>query len=220
MKNFFILSVVFFVFILGGCGNTQKAQAVRDTPHQVGQKGQMKVSVNGYNFEDSFKKADIVAQVKISEWLGEENEPSERTIFKAQLEKAYKNNIDKSLKEIKLLQEGNSNTTIENFPLFKNNDKLVLFLKKATGEEYDDTTYWILGVHSSVFRIINADGEDYAVKQVGDWAELADASIIGGNVSKTLHDNYSIEFPNLKTDFPQTCKLESLEKSIEEIKNK
>lgn len=216
MKKIYILSIVFLIFILVGC----KAQAVRDTPHQVGQKGQFSVSVNSHNFEDSFKMADIVAQVKITEWLGETNEPTEKTTFKAQLEKTYKNDIDKSLKEIKLLQEGNSNATIENFSLFKNNDKLVLFLKKVTGEDVDDTTYWILGCHTSVFRVINIDGEDYAVKQVGDWPELGDASVIGGNISKTLHDNYSIEFPNLKTDFPQTCKLESLEKSIEKIKNK
>jgi hypothetical protein len=208
MKKFFIISVVSLIFILGGC----KAQTAKDTPHQVGQKGQFSASIMSYNFEDSFNKADIVAQVKITEWLGETKDSFEMTTFKAKLEKTYKNDVaDRDLKEIKLLQDGNSKYTVENFSLFKNNDKLVLFLKKATGEEVDDTTYWILGGYASVFRVINIEGQDYAVKQVGDWAELGDASFIGGNVSKTLHDNYSIEFPNLETNFPQTCKLESLE---------
>jgi hypothetical protein len=195
---------------------------VRDTPQQVGKK-QMSTSVEGFYFDKSYEEADIVAKVKILEWLGERNNEDElqKTIFRASLEKTFKNIIDSDLKEIKLLQDGNSEYTIENYPLFKNNDRLILYLKKATGEG-NENTYWILGGNSGIFRIVNTDEQEYVVKQVGDCFQLSDAKATEDNdkIRKILNKNYTVEFPNLNKAFPETYKLDAMEKIIEKQKNK
>ena len=130
--NFLILLSVFSL-TLSGCGSTAKQQAianttqqvqkvVKDTPHQVGQKGTMSASlIEGFNFDRTYKEADIIAQVTILEWLGEvtDEDKLETTTFRASLDKTFKNNVDDNLKEIKIIQTGNSNYTIGNCPLFK-----------------------------------------------------------------------------------------------------
>lgn len=225
--NFLILTA-FSILTLSGCGQTVKQQVsenLKDTPHQVGLKGQMSASVMGMELDTSFKDADIVAEVKIREWLGErqKGEELQKTIFRASLEKIFKNSIDNNLKEIKLIQDGNSDYTIENYPLFKNNDRLLLYLKKAVGEGYENT-YWILGGHTGIFRIINTDGKDYIVKQIGDFPELSEALISESkdirSIQETLAKNYSIEFSNLDNFSPKTYDLAAVENYIKELNNK
>ncbi len=225
--NFLILTA-FSILTLSGCGQTVKQQVsenLKDTPHQVGLKGQMSASVMGMELDTSFKDADIVAEVKIREWLGErqKGEELQKTIFRASLEKIFKNSIDNNLKEIKLIQDGNSDYTIENYPLFKNNDRLLLYLKKAVGEGYENT-YWILGGHTGIFRIINTDGKDYIVKQIGDCPELSEALISESkdirSIQETLAKNYSIEFSNLDNFSPKTYDLAAVENYIKELNNK
>lgn len=225
--NFLILTA-FSILTLSGCGQTVKQQVsenLKDTPHQVGLKGQMSASVMGMELDTSFKDADIVAEVKIREWLGErqKGEELQKTIFRASLEKIFKNSIDNNLKEIKLIQDGNSDYTIENYPLFKNNDRLLLYLKKAVGEGYENT-YWILGGHTGIFRIINTDGKDYIVKQIGDCPELSEALISESKdirrIQETLAKNYSIEFSNLDNFSPKTYDLAAVENYINELNNK
>ena len=201
MKNICSIIVLLSVSILifSGCGNPEKQQAiinttqqvkqaVKDTPRQVGQK-QYSSSIEGFEFDKSYNEADIIAQVEILEWLGESNNPDEgeSTFFKAKLEKTYKNTVDNSLKEIRLLQDGNSHYTNKELPLFKIGDKLILYLKKAVGEGYEGT-YWILGSYSGVFRIINTDGQDFVVKQVGDCPKIVPKS--EGYYSKITRLNF------------------------------
>jgi len=224
----FLILTAFSILTLSGCGQTVKQQVsenLKDTPHQVGLKGQMSASVMGMELDTSFKDADIVAEVQIREWLGErqKGEELQKTIFRASLEKIFKNSIDNNLKEIKLIQDGNSDYTIENYPLFKNNDRLLLYLKKAVGEGYENT-YWILGGHTGIFRIINTDGKDYIVKQIGDCPELSEALISESkdirSIQETLAKNYSIEFSNLDNFSPKTYDLTAVENYIKELNNK
>ena len=219
------------ILILNGCGITenqqaiadttqQVKQAVKDTPRQVGQK-QYSSSIEGFEFDKSYDEADIIAQVKILEWLGESNNPDEgeSTFFKAKLEKTYKNTVDSSLKEIKLLQDGNSHYTNKELPLFKNGDKLILYLKKAVGEGYEGT-YWILGSYSGVFRIINTDGQDFVVKQVGDCPQLSSALATedSAKVRKILFEEYKIEFSNVGNRILEIYELDKVEKLISDRK--
>lgn len=225
--NFLILTD-FSILTLSVCGQTVKQQVsenLKDTPHQVGLKGQMSASVMDMELDTSFKDADIVAEVKIREWLGErqKGEELQKTIFRASLGKIFKNSIDNNLKEIKLIQDGNSDYTIENYPLFKNNDRLLLYLKKAVGEGYENT-YWILGGHTGIFRIINTDGKNYIVKQIGDCPELSEALISESkdirSIQETPAKNYSIEFSNLDNFSPKTYDLVAVENYIKELNNK
>ena len=219
------------ILILNGYGSTenqqaiadttqQVKQAVKDTPRQVGQK-QYSSSIEGFEFDKSYDEADIIAQVKILEWLGESNNPDEgeSTFFKAKLEKTYKNTVDSSLKEIKLLQDGNSHYTNKELPLFKNGDKLILYLKKAVGEGYEGT-YWILGSYSGVFRIINTDGQDFVVKQVGDCPQLSSALATedSAKVRKILFEEYKIEFSNVGNRILEIYELDKVEKLISDRK--
>lgn len=227
-----IILLSLFILIFSGCNNIENQQAtanstqqinqaVKDTPHQIGQKGQMFSSVEGFYFDKSYDEADIVAQVKILEWLGERNNEDEfeKTIFRASLEKIYKNTVDINLKEIKLFQTGNSYYTIKDCPLFKNGDVLLLYLKKAVNE---DNTYWILGGYTGVFRIVNTDGQDYVVKQVGDCPELSDALAKedSDKIRKKLKKDYKIEFSDIDKRLPETYKLDKVEKLIKTRKDK
>lgn len=234
--NFLSLLTVLSI-ALSGCGNiTAKQQAtadttqqarniLKDTPHQVGQKGTMSTSlIEGFDFNKTFKKADIIAEVTILEWLGEVTDEFklETTTFRAELNKTFKSNEDNNLKEINIMQTGNSYYTIENSPLFKNGDKLILYLEKAEKED----GYFILGEQTGIFRIINAGkGKDYAVKQVGNCPQLADAKITENTaidkIRNTLAKSYTIEYSNLdKNGLPETYDLVTMEYLIKEQKNK
>lgn len=188
MKNICSIIVLLSVsmLIFNGCSSTEKQQtiadttqqvkqAVKDTPRQVGQK-QYFATIEEFEFDKFYEEADIIAQVEILEWLEEINDPlgEMSTYFKATIENTYKNTVDSDTKEIRLKQDGNSYHTSHLLPLFKNGDRLLLFLKKAVGEDKENT-YWILGSYSGVFRIINTDGQDFVVKQVGDCSQLSSA---------------------------------------------
>ena len=220
-----LLSVSMLIF--NGCGSPEKKQAnadtthqvkqaVKDTPRQVGRK-QYYASIEGFVFDKSYKEADIIAQVKILEWLEEINDPygEMSTYFKAELEKSYKNIVDSDIKEIRLKQDGNSYHTSHALPLFKNGDRLLLYLKKAIGEGKENT-YWILGGYSGVFRIVNTDGQYFVVKQVGDCPELSSAlaTEASAKVRKMLFEDYKIEFSNVGNRTLEIYELDKVEQLI------
>jgi len=202
-----ILNILILLSIVSlslcGCGSTAKqhtdahtaqqpVKAVKDTPRQIGQKGQISASIIGYSFDKSYEKADLIAELEISEWL----------------------------EEINLLQDGNSEYTFNNYPLFKNGDKLLLFLKKAVGEEFENT-YWILGGTTGVFRLIHTGEQAYAVKQVGDCPELSEAKATENDdiaeIRKILNESYSFELSNIMS-LPEIYNLDKVESLIKELK--
>ncbi|OPX42177.1 hypothetical protein CLHUN_39640 [Ruminiclostridium hungatei] len=217
MRKIFIIGLISIALMLGGCSN-QNTVAVKNTPHQVGQKGEMSASVNAYDLEKVYKKADLVAEIKITEWLEEMDEPAEKTLFKAKLEKVYKNNQIDNPEEIYLLQDGNSKYTIKDYPLFKNDDKLILFMKKA---EEAVNTFWILGVNTCVIRVVDVAKESYAVKQVGQFREFLNirAENADSNLREALLKDYKVEFPNSATILPEAYGLKALESELEKMKS-
>jgi hypothetical protein len=215
------------VLVFSGCGSTEKHQAIanttqqvkqslKDTPRQVGIK-QYYATIEEFEFNKSYKEADIVAQVKILEWLEEINDPlgEMSTYFKAELEKSYKNTLDSDIKEIRLKQDGNSYHTSHVLPLFKNGDRLLLYLKKAVGEGKENT-YWILGSYSGVFRIVNTEGKDFVVKQVGNCPELSSALATehSAKVRNILFEDYKVEFSNVGTGTLEIYDLDTVEQLI------
>lgn len=131
-------------------------QTVKDTPILFGS-GTSKPTVRGYSYDKLIEEADLIAKVKIVEWLGESNDPTEQTFFKAELLNVLKGADVKNNKYIEIRQEGSSSTTIKDFPLFKNNDKLILFLKKGDGN-----VYWICGTYSTVVYVKESSNKEYA----------------------------------------------------------
>jgi len=139
----FALSVICFIILFSACNSYNISpgdrngitateninQIVKDTPVLFGTKSS-KVLVQGYTYTKLIEKADIIAKVKIVEWLCESTE-SDQTFFKAEILDVLKGNV-KNNEFIKIRQEGSSSATIQDFPFFKNNDKLILFLKQDT----------------------------------------------------------------------------------------
>ncbi len=100
-------------------------------------------------------------------------------------------------------------------PLFKNRDRLLLFLKKAVGDGKENT-YWILGGYSGVFRIVNSEGQDFVVKQFGDCSQLSSALATedSAKVRKILFEDYKDEFSNVGNRTLEIYELDKVEQLI------
>ena len=82
--------------------------------------------------------------------------------------------------------------------------------------------YSILGAHTGVFRIVNSDGHEYAIKQVGNCPELseaiatADNSKIKSALLKNITNNDSaLFFSSPLNVFNETYDLDKMDKLIE-----
>lgn len=176
-KNYFLLLIgmICFIFILAACSQNQAINTGTDTPTRIGSEAVLSAEVDKeYTIKEGVKNSDIVAEVEIIEWIGESSEPSEKTFFNAKLVNVFKNTINPSLKEIKIMQDGNSKSTIKGYPLFAKGDKLFLFLKSSSDVK---NTFWILGAHTSAIQIREANGRKYAIKFAGRLDELKNIEV-------------------------------------------
>ena len=123
---------------------------------QVSPKGKVHTEINVYTFEEVVKKADLIAEVEIIKKVKELSEPSPKTVFEARILEGFKES--KELETINVLQEGNSEWLYDDNEPFKENEKYILFLKTAVGEEFEGTdTYWILGAQTNTYSVLNED---------------------------------------------------------------
>ncbi|MCL1806143.1 MAG: hypothetical protein FWG31_00400 [Oscillospiraceae bacterium] len=141
----------------------------KDTPVRVGTQGITESSLHRfYDLEDAILHSDLVADITIASWLGENSYFLGQTYFNVKV-----NNVLKgaALEEFILVQEGNSKSTVRNYPLFQKGDRLLLFLNEydgTTDEHTDfDTVYWIIGAYSTVMDIQSVDGTLYAIDRWG-----------------------------------------------------
>lgn len=167
---FLFVCIISCMAVFTACSQKQASNPCKDTPTRIGTKAVISSEVDKeYTIKDGVKSADIVAEVEIAEWLYETSNPVEKTFFNAKIINVFKNNINSNLKEIKIMQDGNSESTIKGYPLFAKGDKLLLFLKKS--EDISDT-FWILGAHTSAIQIREKNGRKYAIKFAGKLDEL------------------------------------------------
>ncbi|RAP78499.1 hypothetical protein [Paenibacillus montanisoli] len=118
------------------------------SPQQV---GTIHAEVEAYTLNEAVSKADLIAKVKITSKIKEINEPSEKTLYQAEVVEDFLNKTD--LKEINVMQAGNSQWKFNNNKLFKSGDSYILYLKKAIGEAYENfNTYWILGEETGIYQ--------------------------------------------------------------------
>lgn len=179
-RSLLLIAIICILPVISACSQQEKVHDLnlnkvtmnenensKDTPVLIGTQGVTQCSQEDIEYDDLITRSDIIAKVKILEWLGEIDEPQEKTFFKAELLNVYKGN-ETSNNLIRIMQEGNSKFTIKDFPLFKNGDKLILFLKKVE----NDDSYWVLGYDNTLYvREIN--DKEYAFKQFRPFTELS-----------------------------------------------
>ena len=121
-------------------------------------------------FESLMEKSDVIAEIEITDNIGETDNPSPKTFFQADVITVIKG--DKKLATLKFMQGVNSGYTYEGYKVFEVGQTLVLFLAKAVGEEYSEDMFWIRGDYLSVIRIDTVDGKDYANKLFGTFKDF------------------------------------------------
>lgn len=189
MKRFIVLVMLAIITFSVGC-SSEKEIAVKvttkDTPTSVGKLGTMEARVESFSLDDLVDLSDIIAEVEIAEWRGESKKTGhEKTFFTASLKKLYKNTSSEYLKEIIIAQAGNSDFTLIDYPLFKKNDRLIVFLKKAVN---DGDYYWMLGENSSVLKIQKIDNKDYAFKLFGSESDYADIEVKDTSIKSKIKE--------------------------------
>ncbi len=129
-----------------------------------------------FTIEEAFEAADVVAWVRIGNWLGERSgdKTVHTTYYEAEIIKCYKGNPEES---IVLEQLGSSAYTIPGYPLFINGNELLVFLIGGEEREYYSTnysgtayeySYYINGSYTTVMDVVtNTDGMTYMVDRMG-----------------------------------------------------
>ncbi len=116
-----------------------------------------------YSLTSAFDLADAVAVVEIKSWLFEDKEMHE-TFYSAATDRCYKGELPESFT---LAQNGCSEITYVDYPLFTVGNKLLLFLNYAENTEYGNL-YWIRGSYTTVMDVVLSDsGEEYIADRFG-----------------------------------------------------
>ena len=126
-------------------------------PARIGEDPYSVSLVRDYTFETAFSTAEAVARIKVGNWLSENNE-IHSTYFEATVLQCFKGDIPETFI---LKQDGSSDGTIKNYPLFTYGNELLLFLKKGSTADYE-TVYWIIGAFTTVLDVsYSAEGARY-----------------------------------------------------------
>ncbi|BAD62837.1 hypothetical protein [Shouchella clausii] len=113
--------------------------------------GQLHASIDVVPFNDLVEEADLIANVKIDNKVGEFNEPTPTSIFSLDIETVYKGDMDKENTKTTVYQIGNEEWVFEGHKYtFQPNETYILFLKETVG--VDDSEYFILNEHAGLFK--------------------------------------------------------------------
>jgi len=131
-----------------------------------------------YTFEDAYAASDMVAHIKIGDWLYE-SEEYWSSLFQAKVINVFSG---EEVEEIVLVQDGTSKATYQNFPLFTHGNELLVFLKRSTWAEYENA-YWILGSYTTMLDVLPSDS--------GDIFYMDRYGILGRSIEIT--ENYALK---------------------------
>ena len=148
------------VLLLAGCSAAGKAVL---PPRRIGEKG-MKVNLEKlYTPETAAEDAELVALVRVGDWVKEDSS-SHVTYYNAEILRAFKGSAGET---ITLIQDGNSEMTVDGYPLFISGNELLLYLVKSDTEEYDNA-YWELGSFSTTFDALrDKEGQLFYLDRFG-----------------------------------------------------
>lgn len=150
------ISIVVFIFLPKSDSNQEKRSAEMEQSDKGENQTKSRISaeIEVFDFNDAVDISDFIAYLVINNKLKELNEPAPKTMFNATVKKVYKGNEE--IKEIQILQEGNSEWVFNDNPLFSQNDEYILFLKRAVGKDFEGTdTYWILGQETNMYSVLD-----------------------------------------------------------------
>ncbi|MCL1807835.1 MAG: hypothetical protein FWG31_09055 [Oscillospiraceae bacterium] len=147
-----------------------------DTPVRVGTLGEARASLaRGYTLQEAVEEADLVLEVTVSSWLGEDLDDGIVTFFDVTTDAVLKGDVSHN---IVLIQLGDSKWTYRNYPLYQRGDRLIVFLKNAIGNEFVtdfdldlDNAYWLLGTYTTVLHVQSTDDVPYALDRHGMLTE-------------------------------------------------
>ncbi|NQX47734.1 hypothetical protein HQN87_20625 [Paenibacillus tritici] len=135
------LSIAFGVVIYGNA-KAEPKQPVQKAIH---------AKLQVFNFEDALENSDLVVKVEVEKKTRELSEPSPKTLFQAKILDELKADPSLNADQIHILQQGNSEWKFNQNDLFLENERYVLFLKKAIGID-EPNTYWILGEETGMYK--------------------------------------------------------------------
>ncbi len=126
--------------------------------------------VKGATLEKLTREAEVVALVRIGNWLGESDEDG-YTRFAAEVKQVLKGEF--KTEKIVLLQDGTSTLSVENYPIFTGGNDLLLFFKKAEEALQNNagSVYHLIGGPQAVFytTLLAKDSPRYAVTLDEGW---------------------------------------------------
>jgi hypothetical protein len=172
------------------------AEGRRDTPVRAA-RGILNFTLDKeYTLDLTVEHSDLIVDVTIIEWLGELTGDGCVTFFRARVNATIKG---EEFEEITIIQSGNSEFAKQGFPLFKNGDRLLVFLKNEEG--VFDNKYWITGCWSTFFSILEYENNPFLLSR-GGWIHeelLKNDSVerIGGELWVTVNEQFKKHDPFL-----------------------
>ena len=169
-----VASIIGIPYLLDGSSNQSYKTYGQDTPVRIGQLGSMKTEFGKkYTFEEAYVEADLVAEIVITEWLGEldNDEYDQLTYFRAKIIKEFKNRLNLQNSEILIVQQGNSKWTYNGYPLFKSGDRFLLslfWIDPINHPKYcieGEDCFAIVGSQLTEMQIVERDSKQFALKR-------------------------------------------------------
>ena len=187
-----ICFAILLILSLTGCGDKKKEPVL--PPTRWGTEGTAIACLEkAYGFESAFEEADMVAHIKVGDWLSEDTENG-GTFYEASVIKQYKG---EEIKTFVLRQDGNSRVTLEDYPLFTYGNEVFVFCKKGT--DYNKSPlYWSIGGFTTMLDVATTkSGETYFLARSGEFGRRTRALADDDSFRSELKEYISEKDPEL-----------------------
>lgn len=154
---------------------------------------------NYYTLDTAVSEADVVARIKVGDWIAENTE-IQSTYYEATVLQCFKGNIPT---KFTLIQDGCSTGTLKGYPLFTSGNEMLVFLKEAVAVSYD-SPYWIIGSFTTIMDVsYDNAGNRYYADRYGILGETVDVAVNYARQPKTFAEVYasSVEADPIVQDF-------------------
>ncbi len=157
MKRLICLLAACMLLFAGCTGPHEPEHEPVLPPARVGSSS-MKAQIPYFDLERACGEADLIAHIRVCDWLGERNVEYEMelTYFSASIIESFKGQKEGNFV---LCQDGNSKLTLGGYPLFTYGDELLLFLKRGSNPDYDEM-YYVVGSYGTVMYGLGDDNGD------------------------------------------------------------
>ena len=194
-------------------------QCFKDTPVRVGGPGVIMARYMWLSLEAHIEQADLVLEVTIEEWIGEtpyevkygdeliemKRDSCPNTYYRAKVNHTFKGS-DKSYDTIVVKQSGNSGFRVNDDVLFKNGDRVILFLREFDYElhekennvkilpKFNDTfimSHWF----TTNFYIWEYEGKNYVISLysggiLNDQSERGNIKPLDEKIAEAIAENF------------------------------